>query len=205
MNSLQIYLDNLTPSQMDFLQQKLGFSKESNTDTIMKTLYENENYKNFCEQERKEDARNVYLNIIMVKSKNQIRTIQNDFSKNIQQKETQFPILFLKYCINSQQFKSSSTESVPQPLQTIPNCKEKVQKIDTQIKISEIKVKKSEGKVQKSERNIKRFRTSFRHHPMFHVMKDLFQRNQNPESLELKKLASEMGLKPQLMMVCFYF
>ena len=211
MNSLKTYLDKLTPSQMVCLQQKLGIiSKESNTELIIKKLFENEDYHIFCEQERKKDARNVYQSIIMAnnhdvinssKSKNEIRTIQNDFSKNIQQKEIQFPILFIKYCIDSQYPKSSSIESVPRPLQTNLNCKEKIDE-----NFREIDFTKKITQINKShpERKIKRSRTSFGHHQK-RVMKDLFQRNQNPERHELKELASETGVKPQLMKVCFYF
>ena len=55
----------------------------------------------------------------------------------------------------------------------------------------------SSGMVEKT----KRARTSFKHHQL-RIMKSHFQMNQNPDSRELKDLASKTGLDKKVLQVC---
>ena len=49
----------------------------------------------------------------------------------------------------------------------------------------------------------KRARTSFKHHQL-RIMKSHFQMNQNPDSRELKELATKTGLDKKVLQVCIY-
>ena len=101
MISLKSYLiKKLTLAQRLVLLQKLNIPREANNDEFIKYLLENKDYKNFCQEENSLDAQKVYQR--MLKNANhpeEIRKIQNDFSKNIQKKEKMFPLLFMKYFI----------------------------------------------------------------------------------------------------------
>ena len=101
MISLKTYLiKKLTLEERLILLQKLNIPKDSNDDEFMKHLLENKDYKNFCQEENSKEAQNVYQR--MLKNDNhqeEIRKIQNDFSNNIQKKENQFPLSFMKYFI----------------------------------------------------------------------------------------------------------
>ena len=101
MISLKTYLiKKLTQEKLLVLQQKLNIPKDSNNDEFMKYLLENKDYKSFCQGENSKEAKEVYQK--MLDNSNhpeEIRRIQNDFSKNIQKKENQFPLLFMKYFI----------------------------------------------------------------------------------------------------------
>ena len=101
MISLKTYLSKkLELEKMFVLLQKLNIPKDLNDDELMKHLLENKDYKKFCQEENSKEAKKVYQR--MLKNANhpeEIRKIQNDFSKNIQNKENQFPILFMKYFI----------------------------------------------------------------------------------------------------------
>ena len=98
MVSLKTFLiKKLTSEQMLDLLQKLNIPKDSNNDEFMKHLLENKDYKFFCQEEQSKEAKKVYQR--MLKNANhpdEIRKIQNDFSKNILKKEEMFPILFMK-------------------------------------------------------------------------------------------------------------
>ena len=101
MISLKTYLiKKLTQEQMLVLLQKLNIPKDLNDDELMKHLLENKDYKKFCQEENSKEAKKVYQRMLTnANNPEEIRRIQNDFSKNIQNKENQFPILFMKYFI----------------------------------------------------------------------------------------------------------
>ena len=100
MISLKTYLKKLTLEQRLALLQKLNIPKDSNNDEFMKHLLENKDYKNFCQEENSKEAKEVYQRILDNSNHpEEIRRIQNDFSKNIQNKENQFPLSFMKYFI----------------------------------------------------------------------------------------------------------
>ena len=82
------------------LLQKLNIPKDLNDDELMKHLLENKDYKKFCQEENSKEAKKVYQRMLTnANNPEEIRRIQNDFSKIIQKKETQFPLLFMEYFI----------------------------------------------------------------------------------------------------------
>ena len=82
------------------LLQKLNIPKDSNNDEFMKHLLENKDYKIFCQEEQSKEAQKVYQRMLTnANHSDEIRKIQNNFSKNIQKKEKMFPLLFMKYFI----------------------------------------------------------------------------------------------------------
>ena len=101
MISLKTYLiKKLTQEQMLALLQKLNIPNDLNDDELMKHLLENKDYKNFCQEENSKEAKKVYQRMLTnANNPEEIRRIQNDFSKNIQNKENQFPLSFMKYFI----------------------------------------------------------------------------------------------------------
>ena len=105
MISLRTYLlRKLTTEQILVVQQKLAIPLLlSNNDEFMKHLYENKDYKKFCQEERSNEAKKVYQKIMMLtntaQNPDEIRRIQNNFSKTIHDSENQFPLLFMKYFI----------------------------------------------------------------------------------------------------------
>ena len=101
MKSLKKYLiKKLTLEQRLVLLQKLNIPKDSNNDEFIKHLLENKDYKNFCQEENSKEAKKVYQRILTyANNPEEIRRIHKDFSKNIQNKENQFPLLFMKYFI----------------------------------------------------------------------------------------------------------
>ena len=98
---LKTYLiKKLTLENMLVLQQKLNIPKDSNNDEFMKHLIENKDYKTFCQDENSKEAQKVYQRILTnANHPEEIRRIQNEFSKNIQKKEKRFPKLFIKHFI----------------------------------------------------------------------------------------------------------
>ena len=101
MISLKTYLiKKLTQEKLLVLQQKLNIPKDSNNDEFIKYLLENEDYKSFCQGENSKEAQRVYQRILTnANHPEEIRRIQNEFSKNIQKKEKRFPKLFIKHFI----------------------------------------------------------------------------------------------------------
>ena len=101
MISLKTYLiKKLTLEKRLVLLQKLNIPKDSNDDEFMKHLLENKDFKNFCQEKNSKEAQKVYQRMLSnANNPEEIRRIQNDFSKIIQKKETQFPLLFMEYFI----------------------------------------------------------------------------------------------------------
>ena len=101
MISLKTYLiKKLTQKQILVLLQKLNIPKDSNNDEFMNHLHENKYYRTFCQEEQSKEAQKVYQRMLTnTNHPEEIRRIQNDFSKNIQKKEKMFPLLFMKYFI----------------------------------------------------------------------------------------------------------
>ena len=101
MISLKTYLiKKLTQEKLLVLQQKLNIPKDSNNDEFMKYLIENKDYKTFCQDENSKEAQKVYQRILTnANHPEEIRRIQNEFSKNIKKKEEIFPLLFIKHFI----------------------------------------------------------------------------------------------------------